>query len=242
MEESPQTGMLYVVGTPIGNLEDMTPRALRVLQEADIIAAEDTRHTQHLLTHFAFQATLTSYHDFNKETKAPVLVTRLREGRSVALVSDAGMPTISDPGYFLINRCIEAGIRVVPIPGPSAVTAALAASGLPTDTFHFEGFLPKPSGRLGRRLDALRDYPGTIVLFESPQRLAKTLRHIEGAWGNRRAVIARELTKLHEEILRGTVTELLAEIERRPRRGEITLLIEGLGRRKDAAGAPATSV
>lgn len=227
MDESRGVGVLYVVGTPIGNLEDMTLRALRVLKEAAVIAAEDTRHTQKLLSHFQFHTPLTSYHDFNKETKAPVLIARMIEGSSVALVSDAGMPTISDPGYFLINRCIDAGIRVVPIPGPSAVVAALAGSGLPTDAFHFEGFLPKPSGRLGRRLEALREYPGTIVLFESPQRLGKTLRAMLAAWGNRRAVVARELTKMHEEWLRGPIEDLIADIERRPRRGEMTLLVEG---------------
>lgn len=227
MDESRAPGALYVVGTPIGNLEDITLRALRVMKEAAVIAAEDTRHTQKLLSHFQFHTPLTSYHDFNKETKAPVLVARMIEGGSVALVSDAGMPTISDPGYFLINRCIDAGIRVVPVPGPSAVMAALTASGLPTDAFHFEGFLPKPSGRLGRRLEALREYPGTIVLFESPQRLEKTLRAILAAWGNRRAVVARELTKIHEEWLRGPIEDLIADIERRPRRGEITLLVEG---------------
>ncbi|MEO5657705.1 MAG: 16S rRNA (cytidine(1402)-2'-O)-methyltransferase [Nitrospiria bacterium] len=227
MDESRAPGALYVVGTPIGNLEDITLRALRVMKEAAVIAAEDTRHTQKLLSHFQFHTPLTSYHDFNKETKAPVLVARMIEGGSVALVSDAGMPTISDPGYFLINRCIDAGIRVVPVPGPSAVMAALTASGLPTDAFHFEGFLPKPSGRLGRRLEALREYPGTIVLFESPQRLLKTLTAIAAAWGNRRAVVARELTKIHEEWLRGPIEDLIADIERRPRRGEITLLVEG---------------
>jgi len=220
-------GVLYVVGTPIGNLEDITLRALRVLKEADLIAAEDTRHTQKLLAHFGFHTTLTSYHDFNKEMKAPVLVSRLLDGQSVALVSDAGTPTISDPGYFLINRCIDAGIRVIPIPGPSALIAALASSGLPTHAFHFEGFLPKSSGRAGRRLDALRTYPGTVVVFESPHRLLKTLQAIEAAWGDRRAVVARELTKIHEEFLRGRVSELIADIDRRPRRGEITLLIEG---------------
>jgi len=220
-------GALYVVGTPIGNLEDITLRALRVLKEVAIIAAEDTRHTQHLLTHYGIHATLTSYHDFNKETKAPILITRILEGQSVALVCDAGMPTISDPGYVLITRCIAAGLRVIPVPGPSALTAALAGAGLPTHAVHFEGFLPKTSGRLGRRLDALRDYPGTVVVFESPQRLLKTLRAIASAWGDRRVAVARELTKLHEEFLRGTLSEVMVEVEQRPRRGEITLLISG---------------
>jgi 16S rRNA (cytidine1402-2'-O)-methyltransferase len=230
MEKPVQQGVLYIVGTPIGNLEDITLRALRVLKEVDTVAAEDTRHTQKLLTRYDVHATLTSYHDFNKETKAAVLLARMREGASVALVCDAGTPTISDPGYFLINRCIEAGVAVVPIPGPSAVIGALSASGLPTDRFHFEGFLPKPSGRLAKRLAALQDHPETIVLFESPHRLLKTLRAVYEAWGNRPVVVARELTKVHEEFLRGTLAELIAELERRPRRGEVTLLIGGRAR------------
>jgi 16S rRNA (cytidine1402-2'-O)-methyltransferase len=234
METPSQPGVLYVVGTPIGNLEDITFRALRILKEAATVAAEDTRHTQKLLAHYDLHTPLTSYHDFNKETKAAVLLARLQEGSSIALVCDAGTPTISDPGYFLINRCIDAGIAVVPIPGPSAILGALSASGLPTDRFHFEGFLPKPSGRLAQRLAALRDRRETIVLFESPHRILKTLKAIHEAWGNRPAVVARELTKLHEEFLRGTLSTLIAEVERRPRRGEITLLVGGLDRRESA--------
>lgn len=236
VEGPPQQGVLYVVGTPIGNLEDITLRALRVLKEVDTVAAEDTRHTQKLLARYELHATLTSYHDFNKETKTPILLARIREGASVALVCDAGTPTISDPGYFLINRCIEAGVAVVPVPGPSAVIGALSASGLPTDRFHFEGFLPKTSGRLAKRLAALQNRSETIILFESPHRLLKTLNAIYTAWGNRPAVLARELTKVHEEFLRGTLAELIAELERRPRRGEMTLLIRGCDRR--SAGEP----
>jgi 16S rRNA (cytidine1402-2'-O)-methyltransferase len=234
METPPQPGVLYVVGTPIGNLEDITFRALRILKEVATVAAEDTRHTQRLLAHYDLHTPLTSYHDFNKETKAAVLVTRLQEGSSIALVCDAGTPTISDPGYFLINRCIDSGIAVVPIPGPSAILGALSASGLPTDRFHFEGFLPKPSGRLAKRLAALRELRETIVLFESPHRILKTLKALHEAWGNRPAVVARELTKLHEEFLRGTLSELIAELERRPRRGEITLLVGGFDRLEPA--------
>ncbi|MFZ5875837.1 MAG: 16S rRNA (cytidine(1402)-2'-O)-methyltransferase [Nitrospirota bacterium] len=250
MESPSQPGVLYVVGTPIGNLEDITLRALRILKEVATVAAEDTRHTQKLLAHYGLHAPLTSYHDFNKETKAAVLLARLREGASIALVCDAGTPTISDPGYFLINQCIEAGVAVVPIPGPSAILGALSASGLPTDRFHFEGFLPKTSGRLAKRLTALRDRRETIVLFESPHRILKTLKAIHEAWGNRPAVIARELTKLHEEFLRGTLAQLIAELERRPRRGEMTLLIGGLDRlssvesseeREESAIGPAIS-
>jgi len=227
MNTPSQTGVLYVVSTPIGNLDDITLRALHTLKSVNLIAAEDTRRTQRLLARFDFHTTLTSYHDFNKDVKAPILVSRILEGQSVALVSDAGTPLISDPGYVLVNHCIEAGIRVIPIPGPSVLTAALAASGLPTDAFHFEGFLPKRPGRLARRLEELESYPGTIVLFESPHRLAKTLAAIRAGWGNRRAVVARELTKIHEEFLRGTLDEVLAAIEPRSLRGEITLLITG---------------
>lgn len=248
MEQTKSRGTLFVVSTPIGNLEDITLRALRILKEADLVAAEDTRHTQRLLARHGLHATLTSYHDFNKETKAPVLVSRLLAGASVALVCDAGTPAISDPGYFLINRCIDAGVPVVPIPGPSAVIAALAASGLPTDRFYFEGFLPKPSGRLAKRLALLRDYPATIVLLESPHRILKTLQAVYQAWGDRPAVIARELTKVHEEVLRGPLSALIAELERRPRRGEMTVLIGGSGAARGpgggaearAAGHPAT--
>lgn len=230
MESPAQQGVLYVVGTPIGNLEDITLRALRILKEVGTVAAEDTRHTQKLLARYDLHTPLTSYHDFNKETKAAVLLARLQEGSSIALVCDAGTPTISDPGYFLINRCIEAGVAVVPIPGPSAILGALSASGLPTDRFHFEGFLPKPSGRLGKRLAALRDLRETIVLFESPHRILKTLKAIHEAWGDRPAILARELTKLHEEFVRGRLSQLIAELERQPRRGEVTLLIAGLDR------------
>ncbi|MEW6682090.1 MAG: 16S rRNA (cytidine(1402)-2'-O)-methyltransferase [Nitrospirota bacterium] len=242
MEPSDHKGTLYLVSTPIGHLEDITLRALRVLKEVDLIAAEDTRHTQKLLARYDIHGTLTSYHDFNKETKAPVLLARMLDGASVALVCDAGTPTISDPGYFLITRCIEAGVPVVPIPGPCAAIAALAASGLPSDRFHFEGFLPKPSGRLAKRLAVLRDYPETLVLYESPHRLLKTLKALLAAWGDRPAVIARELTKMHEECLRGTLSSVIAEVERRPRRGEITLLIGGCDRlRRSTAMTPLES-
>ena len=219
--------MLYVVSTPIGNLDDITLRALHTLKAVDLVAAEDTRRTHQLLAHFDLHATLTSYHDFNKEVKAPLIVSRILEGQSVALVSDAGTPLISDPGYVLVNRCIEAGIRVIPIPGPSVLTAALAASGLPTHVFHFEGFLPRRPGRLARRLEELESHPGTVVLFESPHRVMKTLMAIRAGWGNRRVVIARELTKIHEEFLRGSLDDVLAVLKLRVLRGEVTLLVEG---------------
>ncbi len=242
MRTPDQKGALYLVSTPIGHLEDITLRALGILKEVDLVAAEDTRHTQKLLTRHDIHKTLTSYHDFNKETKAPVLLARMLEGASVALVCDAGTPTISDPGYLLIRRCIESGVPVVPIPGPCAMIAALGGSGLPTDRFHFEGFLPKPAGRLAKRLAVLRDYEETIVIYESPHRLLKTLKALYAAWGDRPAVIARELTKLHEEFLRAPLSGLIAEVERHPRRGEITLLIGGCDRlRRPAAGDAAES-
>jgi 16S rRNA (cytidine1402-2'-O)-methyltransferase len=225
-------GILYIVSTPIGNLEDITMRAIRVLKEVGIIAAEDTRHTKQLCTHFGIATPLTSYHDFNKEEKTAVLLERLRSGTDVALVSDAGTPLISDPGYFLIARSIESGIRVVPVPGPSAVLAALAASGLPTDAFRFEGFLPRKNGPRSKRIERLRDDPASLILFESPHRVGKLLASLRSRLGNRRAVLARELTKRFEELHRGTLDELLIEVGRRPPKGEITLVVEGASRRK----------
>jgi 16S rRNA (cytidine1402-2'-O)-methyltransferase len=229
-------GILYIVSTPIGNLEDISFRALRILKEVAIVAAEDTRHTKTLLTHYGINTPLTSYHDFNKEEKAPVLLERLKEGRSVALVSDAGTPTISDPGYFLITQVLAAGLRVVPVPGASALLAALAASGLPTDAFVFEGFLPRKAGPRRRLLESLREERRTVVVFESPHRLRSSLEVIREVLGARRIVLARELTKLHEEVLRGTAEELLKELDTRTLKGELTLVLEGKRERK---GRPA---
>lgn len=225
-------GLLYIVSTPIGNLEDISFRALRVLKEAAIIAAEDTRHTKHLLSHYGIPTPMTSYHDFNKEEKAPVLVERLREGQSVALVSDAGTPAISDPGYFLITQALGAGIRVVPVPGPSALLAALAASGLPSDAFVYEGFLPRKPGPRRRLLETVRDETRTVVFFESPHRLRRSLEAIREVLGDRRLVLGREMTKAHEEFLRGTAEDLLRALEARTLKGEITLILEGKRDRK----------
>jgi 16S rRNA (cytidine1402-2'-O)-methyltransferase len=226
MAES-QPGCLYIVSTPIGHLEDITLRALRILKEVSIVAAEDTRHTQKLLSHYQIHTPLTSYHDHNKEEKAEILLQRLKEGHSIALVADAGTPGISDPGYYLINRCIQAGIRLSPIAGPSAFLAALTVSGLPTDAFLFEGFLPKKqSGRI-KHLLALKDERRTIILFESPHRLVRCLRDVHEAWGDRRAVVAREMTKIYEEIIRGRLSQIIPKLEGHPVRGEITLVIEG---------------
>jgi 16S rRNA (cytidine1402-2'-O)-methyltransferase len=233
------SGTLYVVSTPIGNLEDITHRALRILAHVGIIAAEDTRHTKELCTHFGIKTSLTSYHDFNKEEKTALLLDRLRQGTDIALVSDAGTPVISDPGYYLITKCIESGITVVPIPGASAVLAALAAAGLPTDVFRFEGFLPRKPAARAKRLRSLRHVRGSLVLFESPHRIGKLLRSLFQEFGNRRVVMARELTKKFEEFRRGTLEELVADVDKHPPKGEITLVVEGTSK-NDVGKADAT--
>ncbi len=220
-------GILYIVATPIGNLEDMTLRAIRTLKEADVIAAEDTRHTQVLLKHFAINTPLTSYHEHNERAKTGQLVTRLERGESIALVSDAGTPAISDPGYRLVVAAIGAGIRVVPIPGPSALIAALSAAGLPTDGFDFRGFLPARKQERRSKLQELRSGRCTIVFYETPHRLQPSLDDIREILGDRRMVLAREVTKLHEEFLRGRISEVIGEVSRREIRGEMTLVIEG---------------
>ena len=217
--------MLYLIATPIGNLEDVTLRALRLLREVTLIAAEDTRHTAKLLRHYGIQTPTTSFHEHNEKKKGPQLIARLKQGDTLALVTDAGTPGLSDPGYYLVKRAIEAGIDVVPIPGPSALTAALSSSGLPTDRFAFEGFLPVKSGRRQRRLEELSRETRTVVLFESPHRIAKLLSELEERMAGRQVVIARELTKIHEEFLRGTVREVAEKIGRRKARGEYVVLI-----------------
>ena len=219
-------GGLFLVGTPIGNLEDITLRALRTLREADLIACEDTRQTQKLLNHFEIGTRTTSYHEHNEITKAAELVGRMEAGIRIALVTDAGIPGISDPGYRLVDLSIRRGIPVTPIPGPSAAVAALAVSGLPTHTFQFVGFLPaKPTQRL-RFLEQLAGSPVTTIAFESPRRILAALRDARTALGERRVTVAREMTKLHEEFLRGTCSEVIAALEQRPSvPGEITLIV-----------------
>ncbi|MFQ3618390.1 MAG: 16S rRNA (cytidine(1402)-2'-O)-methyltransferase [Cyanobacteriota bacterium] len=220
--------MLYVVATPIGNLEDMTFRAVRVLQEVEAIAAEDTRHTGKLLQHFQITTPQISYHDHNRISRLPELIARLQQGKSIALVSDAGMPGISDPGYELVQACVEAGIPVVPIPGASAVVTALSAAGLPTDRFVFEGFLPAKGKERRDRLDALQSESRTLVFYESPHRLRQTLADFADTFGgDRPIVLARELTKLHEEFWRGTVQGAIAHYETRDPQGEYTVLLAG---------------
>jgi 16S rRNA (cytidine1402-2'-O)-methyltransferase len=220
-------GVLYIVATPIGNLEDITLRALRVLKEADLIAAEDTRHSQTLLRHYDIRTPLTSYHEHNERSKARALVERLLGGESVALVSDAGTPSMSDPGYRLVLAAVEAGVRVTPIPGPAALTAALSAAALPTDRFVFEGFLPEKKRERRERLQALRDEKRTLVFYEAPHRLKSALDDIEAILGDRPIAIAREVSKIHEEFLRGRVSEISAEISNRETRGEIVIVLHG---------------
>jgi 16S rRNA (cytidine1402-2'-O)-methyltransferase len=219
------TGCLYLVATPIGNLEDITLRAIRILKEADLIACEDTRRTQKLLHHYGIRKELVSYHEHNELTRSPELVIELEQGAKIALVSDAGTPGISDPGHRLVTLCLRHHIPVVPIPGPSALVAALAASGLPTDEFLFVGFLPPRSGARRKALDALKTETRTLILYEAPHRVVETLADASDILGARPAVIAREVTKIHEEFLRGSLSDLLGSARKRAPRGEITLLI-----------------
>jgi 16S rRNA (cytidine1402-2'-O)-methyltransferase len=228
-------GILYIVATPIGNLEDITLRALRVLKEVDVVAAEDTRHTQILLSRHDIHTPLTSYHEHNEKTKAQELVTRLARGQNVALVSDAGTPAISDPGFRLVVQAIRAGLRIIPIPGASALTAVLSASGLPTDRFVFEGFLPAKKSQRREKLQTLRDETRTLIFYEAPHRLKEALDDIHELLGNREAVLAREVSKIHEEFLRGPVSELVRTLGGGEMRGEVTLIISG------SSGAPDVS-
>jgi len=218
-------GCLYLVGTPIGNLEDITLRALRILKEADRIACEDTRHTQRLLTHYDIHKPLVSYHEHNEMTRAPELIVALEQGAKIALVSDAGTPLVSDPGHRLVTLCLRHQIPVVPIPGPSALLASLSASGLPNEEFLFVGFLPNRAGERRRALEHLRIEDRTIVLYEAPHRIAETVSDAREILGDRPACLAREVTKLHEEFRRGKLSEISASLEERPARGEITLII-----------------
>jgi len=218
---------LYLVGTPIGNLEDITLRAVRVLKEADLIGCEDTRQTQKLLNHYGIATRTTSYHEHNEMTRAPELVLELEEGARIALVSDAGMPGISDPGFRLVTLAIRHGIPVVPVPGASAFLAAVVASGLPTDAFHFRGFLPAKRSARRAALEGVRQSVRTEVFYEAPHRLAETLEDVVEVLGvQRHIVVAREVTKLHEEFLRGGAGEVQKELSKRGEiKGEITLLI-----------------
>ena len=218
---------LYVVATPIGNLEDITMRALRVLKEVDLIACEDTRQTRKLLDHYGIQTRMISYHEHNEMTRAAELIVNLEQGARLALVSDAGMPSISDPGFRLITLAIRHHVPVIPVPGASAFVAALAASGLPTDSFKFNGFLPAKRGERRDQLEEVRDAPRTVIYYEAPHRIIETLEDVVAIMGgSRHVVIAREVTKLHEEFLRGRADEVLEQLRARGEvKGEITLLI-----------------
>jgi 16S rRNA (cytidine1402-2'-O)-methyltransferase len=241
-------GTLYLVGTPIGNLEDITDRARRTLAEVDLVAAEDTRRTGRLLRRLGVKKPLVSLFDANERERVPELVARLKDGADLAVVSDAGMPGLSDPGYRLVASCLEAGIQVDVVPGPSAVLTALVVSGLPTDRFAFEGFLPRAGTHRTRRLQSLASETRTIVLFESPKRVERTLADLLATVGDRRVAVARELTKLHQELIRGRITEVLAGLAGRVLRGEVVLVVEGTpdrGRREppeDAVGIAAALV
>lgn len=229
MQTDPKPRTLYVVGTPIGNLEDITFRAVRILQTVDIIAAEDTRHTGKLLQHFQVKTPQVSYHEHNRTSRIPELLEHLVNNKAIALVSDAGMPGISDPGYELVKACIEAGITVVPIPGASAAITALSAAGLPTDRFVFEGFLPAKSQHRQEHLESLQTESRTLVFYESPHRLRDTLQDLAEVWGSdRQIVLGRELTKLYEEFWRGTIAEAIAHYNQREPQGEYTLVVAGI--------------
>lgn len=216
---------LYLVATPIGNLEDITLRALRTLKECDVVAAEDTRRSGQLLKHFGISKPMLSYHQFNEARRSEELLARLGRGEKIALVTDAGSPGISDPGERVVKAAINAGFRVEPVPGACALVAALTASSLDTDEFHFIGFLPHKSGQRRKRLEGLRGIPGTLVLYESPYRIEKLLSELNEVFPNRQVVLARELTKKFEEYLRGSPSELIETLRSRATRGEFVVLI-----------------
>lgn len=221
-------GVLYIVATPIGNLEDITLRAVRTLERVALIAAEDTRRTRKLLSHLGIHTPLTSFFKGNEGAKAGAIVAELLAGKDVALVSDAGTPCISDPGYPLLAAAIEAGIKAVPIPGPSALAAALSAAGLPTDRFTFVGFLPDKSGKRRSAIEALKDVPHTLVFYVSPWKAKTVTEDCLAILGDRRACLCREITKFHEEFLRAPLSQIAASLEERPPRGEMTLVVEGM--------------
>ncbi|MGJ5676313.1 MAG: 16S rRNA (cytidine(1402)-2'-O)-methyltransferase [Nostochopsis sp.] len=228
MQTDAKPGILYIVATPIGNLEDMTFRGVRILQMVDLIAAEDTRHTGKLLQHFQIKTPQISYHEHNRNSRIPELLQQLGEGKAIALVTDAGMPSISDPGLELVKACIDAQISVVPIPGANAAITALSAAGLPTDKFVFEGFLPAKTQGRREHLEFLKTEPRTLIFYESPHRLLDTLQDLADIFGSdREIVLARELTKLYEEFWRGTLAQALSDRGKKEPQGEYTLVVAG---------------
>lgn len=225
LPESAPKGRLYIVGTPIGNLEDITLRALRVLKEVDLIACEDTRRTQKLLNHFQIPTRTISYHEHNEMTRAPELVIQMEEGSALALVTDAGMPVVSDPGFRLVHLAIRHNIPIIPVPGASAFVAALAASGLPVDKFRFLGFLPSKRGERRKSLQEWKTATKTLVFYEAPHRLVEMLKDVLEILGDHEVVVAREVTKMHEEFLRGRLSGVLDSLKKRRVKGEITVLV-----------------
>ena len=230
-------GTLYLVATPIGNLEDITARALRTLREVELVAAEDTRHTRRLLDHFGISAKLVSLFEHNERSRSGMLVDRLLGGESVAIVTDAGSPGIADPGFPVVKAAVAAGVRVESIPGPSAVVAALQVSGLPTDSFAFVGFLPVKPGARRRALEEFHERRETIVAFESPHRIERCLADLEAVWGERPMALVRELTKIHEQVLRGSAREVRAALREDQKRGEMVLVLGGRTRAERATEA-----
>lgn len=231
-------GKLFVVSTPIGNLEDMTLRAVNVLKDCDVIACEDTRNTKKLLARYGIETPLTSYHEHNEVEKSPKLLEKLKDGKKIGLVSDAGTPSVSDPGWRLVYLSIENNIEVVPVPGPSAVLSALVVSGLPTDNFLFLGFFPKTVGKKKELLKDVKRYPYTLVFYESARRLSRTLSLMLEILGDRNICVAREMTKFYEEALRGSFSEVISVLsERETLKGEITVVVEGRGKGQASASA-----
>lgn len=222
------SGILYITATPMGNLEDMTFRAVRILKEADLIAAEDTRHSKRLLSHYGITTPCISCHEHNESQRAPQLIKRLEQGETIALITDAGTPCISDPGYVLVREASAKGIQVLPIPGCSAAVAGLSVAGLPTDQFAFHGFLPKKQGRRTKALEAVKTDPATLIFYESPRRVITLIAHIKEVLGDRPACLAREITKRHEEYIRGPLSQILEELEGRESvKGECALFVQG---------------
>jgi len=236
LDKNKTSGILYICGTPIGNLEDITLRALKVLKNVKLIAAEDTRHTKKLLNHYQINTKITSYYEYNKFKKAPYLVEILKNGQDIALVSDAGMPGISDPGYVLVNLVLKNNIKIIPVPGVSALITALVVSGLPTDKFVFEGFLPRKIKERKRYFKSIENEERTVIFYETPHRLKRTLKDMLKIWGDRKIVIARELTKKFEEMIRGNLSQVISEINTKEIKGEITLVVQG-GIKKKENGA-----
>jgi len=226
-------GILYICGTPIGNLEDVTLRVLKILKEVKLIAAEDTRHTKKLLNHYQINTKVTSYYEYNKFKKATYLLEILKNGQDIALVSDAGMPGISDPGYVLVNLALKNNIKIIPVPGVSALITALVVSGLPADKFVFEGFLPRKIKERKRYFKNIENEERTVIFYETPHRLKRALKDMLEVWGDRKIVIARELTKKYEEIIRGKLSRVLSEINAKDIKGEITLVVQGGIRKKE---------